>query len=112
MLGIEATGRELAKQNINFVDNMSHNKYERQILIETLSDLADDIREQWPMVASILYGAKIAVKMNATYDAAQVMARFSKTLIDPQRKKWIEQDLQKIQVLILQEPQQSENSPD
>lgn len=74
---------------------------EQHQLENELIRFAEKIRERWPMVASIIYGAEIAVKMNVQYDAAKVMARFSKTLLDEKRKEQVEPELQIIQLLIL-----------
>jgi len=74
---------------------------ERHQLENELIRFAERIRERWPLVASIIYGTEIAVKMGVQYDAAQVMARFSKTLLDESRKEKIEPELQVIQLLIL-----------
>ena len=81
---------------------MNYQKPDEQNQLENeLIHFAEKIRERWPLIASIIYGAEIAVKMNVQYDAAKVMARFSKTLLDQSRKKKVEPELQIIQLLIL-----------
>ncbi len=87
-------------------------KAEREILMNDLIRFAERIRERWPSVASIIYGAEVAVKMRATLDAAKIMARFSKTLIDEKRKKAIEPELQVIQLLMLRAGIKENSTPE
>lgn len=84
---------------VNYVNYAE--KARRELLLNDLIRFAEKIREEWPQAASIIYGIELAAKMNVLRDAAAVMARFSKTLIDENRKAEVEPELQIIQLLIL-----------